>query len=393
MAWRIESSGPNADLDDALKAWRRDLEIRKGSRGLPGDESEARSVPALLRHGFTLRSPDVDAAVPSSSSTNTMSESKGDGLSRLGASTLGPPMLGGDASRGTRRPMRLFDNSAPGSPERALGHSSSFGSLRAHLQEPQSQPQASPDRPRGAYLAGLVGAGLRPSEHPDELVTSISRPAMSDPAQSLALSNQQVAKDEGPGAKHASLSQEEAARKLAETRLALREREQELKDLESPDGTEASDGEFWQEREVDDFTAMMTTPGSHEPTEVLRLRQELRAADERIASLEDRLKQRTCGHWMLAGSDEAPSDASTAVSCGLPFAAGTSEVHWNQRAQNLEIELRSESATAMEIQDRIHWLRSQLRKQPGLQDERVNSIRNLLADIADEVEAAAKSLY
>eukprot|EP00930_Biecheleria_cincta_P011440 TRINITY_DN11425_c0_g1_i1.p1 TRINITY_DN11425_c0_g1~~TRINITY_DN11425_c0_g1_i1.p1 ORF type:complete len:407 (-),score=71.33 TRINITY_DN11425_c0_g1_i1:17-1237(-) len=399
MAWKPASpfcgGGPTADLDDQLKAWRQDIENRKASRGVPGDVPGARSVPALFKHELPLRSLDFDdeelaAAGNTSSSMNPALEGKDEYHSKLGVFAFGPPLLGGRASSAgshvARQPMRLFEHSAPGSPERASALNGGLGSPSTALQEPQIQPQASPDRPRAAWLAGHSGLSLKAPAHPDELGTLDNATAQISELLVPVPMQEPLAREQGPRAPLASRSRDEAARKLAETRRALQEMEQELRDLDSTDGSQASDNELGQET----VETMMVTPAAGEPPEVMRLRQELFAADEQIANLEVRLKQHTYGHWLLAGSDEAPSDASTAVSCGLPSTAARSEVQWNQRAQSLELELRSEAATAMEIQDRIHWLRSQLRKQPGLQDERVNSIRNLLADIADDVEAAAK---
>lgn len=38
---------------------------------------------------------------------------------------------------------------------------------------------------------------------------------------------------------------------------------------------------------------------------------------------------------------------------------------------------------ATELQDRIHWLRAQLRRQPGLQDKRMQEIVVLLVELAE----------
>eukprot|EP00435_Cladocopium_sp_Y103_P032428 s1173_g8.t1 len=56
---------------------------------------------------------------------------------------------------------------------------------------------------------------------------------------------------------------------------------------------------------------------------------------------------------------------------------------WQQRAEVLRDELLRQSAIATETQDRIHWLRAQLRRQPGLQDKRMQEIVVLLVELAE----------
>ncbi|CAJ1459849.1 unnamed protein product [Effrenium voratum] len=58
---------------------------------------------------------------------------------------------------------------------------------------------------------------------------------------------------------------------------------------------------------------------------------------------------------------------------------------WQQRAEVLRDELLRQSAMATEVQDRIHWLRAQMQRQPGLQDKRMQEIVVLLAEIAEKV--------
>lgn len=78
---------------------------------------------------------------------------------------------------------------------------------------------------------------------------------------------------------------------------------------------------------------------------------------------------------------EAPSLASTA-----PTGPPSAEQIWQERARALEREIRCEAAQATELQDRIHWLRNQLRRQPHSQDERIVSINQMFKQIGDRLE-------
>jgi len=56
------------------------------------------------------------------------------------------------------------------------------------------------------------------------------------------------------------------------------------------------------------------------------------------------------------------------------------------RIQALEREIRSEAAMALELQDRIHWLRGQLRRQKDSRSEGIVSIKGLLDQIKGRLD-------
>ena len=97
------------------------------------------------------------------------------------------------------------------------------------------------------------------------------------------------------------------------------------------------------------------------------LEEELEHCRRRVTRLEQLAK----------APDEVFSDASTSASLA--------EDTWQQRAEALQDELARQSALVSELQDRIHWLKCQLRRQPGLQDKRMQEILQLLGHMAQLV--------
>ncbi|CAK9011240.1 unnamed protein product [Durusdinium trenchii] len=113
--------------------------------------------------------------------------------------------------------------------------------------------------------------------------------------------------------------------------------------------------------------------GLHNQLDMEQIEQELFDCKKRVARLEH-LNKIQIGY----GAEEAPSDASTSASFGV-------EDTWQQRAEALRDELLRQSAIVTELQDRIHWLRAQLRRQPGLQDKRMQEIVDTFAEMAEMV--------
>eukprot|EP00931_Biecheleriopsis_adriatica_P120326 TRINITY_DN95442_c0_g1_i1.p1 TRINITY_DN95442_c0_g1~~TRINITY_DN95442_c0_g1_i1.p1 ORF type:complete len:491 (+),score=97.61 TRINITY_DN95442_c0_g1_i1:32-1474(+) len=474
MALQASKSGlPEGDLERQLKAWRQDFESRKAGRPSTGSSLEAMAhSPSRELKGNLSRTLDFESSAgPRSSGAPAQGVTAG--LGRPGAETqLGVPRLGSgeDLETSQSRLSRLLHTPpAPTSPARAFMLNASMSeagsawgekSPSGTLVEPRPQPASSPERAKSSTLSrpvpgsltGTAGPGMagaerarlrREQDFPLELNRPPSLAAFTTPSPGASVpsmllptapaapsvpvsmasvdSTPAVSAVQPPLARkppvkeEVSFERERAAQRLVEVRRALAEREQELREMDSPEAAsqasdvdEDVDAEVWQEgdemyvafKDGDEMFVAVSPRSRAVPgtADALTLRQEIEAADARIARLEEQLSKAQLGgealgraYWLGASgtSEEAPSDASTAAS--LP--AFTSESHWHQRAQALELELRCQSATAMEIQDRIHWLRAQLRRQPGLQDDRVNSIRNLLADIADQVEAAALSQH
>jgi len=337
MTFQLAST--EGDLERQLKAWRRDLEARK-------------TVTASILAGRSL--PEADTATAVSDAADLLTPLRSLDFEGLGASDGGStglsgfaaPRLGEQSQARAPRPSPLFLSSGHSSPARPGDDVQLRGFLgaTASLLEPR-QPH-SPERP------------IRPSD-------SILGPG------ALLRSSRE--------AQPSSTLQEAQEKRLLEVRRALAEREKELRELDSPDASHSESG--------DDIWTGHDEDAELVPEELHQLRDELATLDASIAALEERLRQQGGSNWLAASqvSDEAPSDSSTAASNGPPL----SESQWSQRAQALEQELRSQSSAAMEIQDRIHWLRAQLRRQPSLEDPRVAAIRDMLLQIANQAQEMA----
>jgi len=198
--------------------------------------------------------------------------------------------------------------------------------------------------------------------------------------------------------------------RLLELRRSITERRQELQQLDAGGelpGCEISGDEAFMP------TASVMTLGdrirkeTEEREEVARLERALRDEDVHIAQLQGRLQRAQRAHaetrrgslvgmprrecsGKCGGASEAPSDVSTATSSSAALLMGEAQgeaQYWHEQAEMLESELRSEAAVALDVQDRIHWLRVQLQRQPGHDDERLVSIRSLLSQLADHAEA------
>lgn len=158
-------------------------------------------------------------------------------------------------------------------------------------------------------------------------------------------------------------------KRLREVRKQIAEYDQELDSLAKQEEEESDEGlaKLWESLGADQMI----------PTE--QLEQELAAVDKRVASLEDQLSRVRAGGAL---GDEAPSDASTSAT---PWGASLEDGAWQQKAEVLRDEVLRQSALATEIQDRIYWLRAQLRRQPGLHDRRVQEMVVLLAEMAEVV--------
>lgn len=132
-----------------------------------------------------------------------------------------------------------------------------------------------------------------------------------------------------------------------------------------------------------------------EEEEVRNLEAALAQTDSRIREGEEQLdavlhsgESRGASNFSATAADsggllmeQAPSLASTAPTGPLSV-----EQVWQDRAKALERDIRSESAQALELQDRIHWLRMQLRRQPNAQDDRVAGIQDLFEQIRGKLE-------
>lgn len=183
---------------------------------------------------------------------------------------------------------------------------------------------------------------------------------------------------------------------LVAVRGAASIREQELKELQLP-----SDLAEWGVSEAIDPSEEEAL--LREAEEVRRLEEAIQEADQCIEEYEGRLRiYDAAGGCTSSGEtngcsiekfgwrsgSEAPSLASTAPTSTAAGPA-SADTMWQDRAKALEREIRSESAMALELQDRIHWLRGQIRRQPGDQDERIIAIRKLFEQVRDKMDLLA----
>jgi len=190
------------------------------------------------------------------------------------------------------------------------------------------------------------------------------------------------------GAAFTSAGQEEVAalrRYLAAVQKEVRDRDHQLEELAerereaalggdgSPGAQDAAEVEEWLQREEE---------------EVQQLEAALAEADLRIRESEEQLqlddvlfREGIQARHHNPDAGEAPSLASTA-----PTGPPSAEQVWQERARALERDIRCEAAQALELQDRIHWLRTQLNKQPSAQDSRILSIREMFGQIQQKLE-------
>eukprot|EP00403_Amphidinium_massartii_P018782 CAMPEP_0178421842 /NCGR_PEP_ID=MMETSP0689_2-20121128/26860_1 /TAXON_ID=160604 /ORGANISM="Amphidinium massartii, Strain CS-259" /LENGTH=383 /DNA_ID=CAMNT_0020043375 /DNA_START=75 /DNA_END=1222 /DNA_ORIENTATION=- len=184
-------------------------------------------------------------------------------------------------------------------------------------------------------------------------------------------------------------------RLIAGMRTAIADRQQELEQLQRPQGA----GVFSDNSDCDDdgeddgyssdatydmhaAGASTTLPSglpAHEAASSLRkemhdqemlqaertaerLEGAIADADARIATLEMRLANAQA-QTQASTSARSSAAASTAVRIPGNSHLGGDDL-WQERAMALEREISAESSVALELQDRVHWLRAQLRKQP-----------------------------
>lgn len=165
------------------------------------------------------------------------------------------------------------------------------------------------------------------------------------------------------GAAAYTMEEDRVLRRLQQVRAAITRCDEEIRDL-----TQESESENGTTKVSARDTKLPWHFSSLDPHQV---EQELFECKKRVARLEQLNKLHT--GW---GAEEAPSDASTSASLGA-------DDTWQQRAEVLRDELQRQAAIAIELQDRIHWLREQLRRQPGLQDKRMQEVVVLLVELAE----------
>jgi hypothetical protein len=168
------------------------------------------------------------------------------------------------------------------------------------------------------------------------------------------------------------------------------------------------------DRELQDFDAKHIQAGTLRTERIDEVEEELRKEEEQVRQLEDALRNadicikeseeklqlglhgvtpltnvaghsNQCEAAVAAVSSRASSQASTALT-QVPSA----EQIWQERARALEREIQCEAAQALELQDRIHWLRAQIRKQPSAQDARMMSIQSMFGQIRNRLDSMSK---
>eukprot|EP00929_Paragymnodinium_shiwhaense_P091782 TRINITY_DN51685_c0_g1_i1.p1 TRINITY_DN51685_c0_g1~~TRINITY_DN51685_c0_g1_i1.p1 ORF type:complete len:530 (-),score=140.44 TRINITY_DN51685_c0_g1_i1:4-1593(-) len=124
-----------------------------------------------------------------------------------------------------------------------------------------------------------------------------------------------------------------------------------------------------------------------EAEEVQRLEDALAQANDYVAGLEELAGMPFAG--TLSDSAAASVFASKALSLyGKAGLSSMKDAALQEKARALERDIRSEAATAMELQDRIHWLRGQLRRQAGPNGDDMDAIKEMLVQIRDRLDAA-----
>jgi len=191
----------------------------------------------------------------------------------------------------------------------------------------------------------------------------------------------------------ANASQQEVAalrRYLAAVQREISDRDRQLEDLAEQ---ERLLEEFDGEEDAVEGGAEVEEWLRSEEEQVKELQAALTEADLRIRESEEQLQlgqahqQGTASSSAVAvRASEAPSLASTA-----PTGPTSVEQVWQDRAKALERDIRCEAAQALELQDRIHWLRTQLWRQPTPEDERVLAIKDLFEQIQERVKELSKS--
>lgn len=261
----------------------------------------------------------------------------------------------------------------------------------------------------GGSFRGLASAASVPSLPTAEPLTP-SRPlrrpasppsaAMGDPlgfsAASASRASDRSGASGGGGAPSSAGHEEVAAlrRYLATVQREVADRDRQLQELDAQEAFMARDlgGGSGAEPAID-VEVDVEEELRREEEQVQQLEAALAEADLRIRESEEQLRldeapardraglSRGASPCAATRGSEAPSLASTA-----PTGPPSAEQVWQERARALEKEIRCEAAQATELQDRIHWLRGQLRRQPHSQDERIVAIRQLFKQIGDRLE-------
>lgn len=378
------------ELEQQLRDWRRDLETRRAARH-PG-----LSPPQI---GRTDQGPCLEVGAASSSGRgleawHRRSQAAETGLLR---SSSPPPGCSGGWGSGLSARANTPSQSSSQLHLRCLPAAPEPGNC-PEVQLPIGQAQGRPQLPE---LDPFRGNCSRPTCHFGLQADS-----------SLAVASQlKEFKEKAERAPTSDIcdSEQRQFMRLLELRRSIAAHKQELQLLDAggelPSYDLSGDESFMP-------TASVMTLGdrirkeTEEREEVARLERAVRDEDVHIAQLQGRLQRAQRAHaetcrgplvgtsrreciGKCGGASEAPSDASTATSSSAALVGeAQGEVqYWHEQAEMLERELRSEAAVALDVQDRIHWLRVQLRRQPGDEDERLITIRSLLSQLADYAEA------
>lgn len=373
------------ELEQQLRDWRRDLETRRAARH-PG-----LSPPQIRR---TDQGPCLEVGAASSSGRGLEAWHRRSQAAEIGLlkSRSPPPGCSGGWGSGLSARANTPSQSSSQPHLRCLPAAPEPGNC-PEVQQPTSRAQGRPQLPE-----------------PDPFRGNCSRPTCHFGLQSdssLAIASQLrefKEKAERTAISDSCDSEQRQFMRLLELRKSIAAHKQELQLLDAggelPSCDLSGDESFMP-------TASVMTLGdrirkeTEEREEVARLERAVRDEDVHIAQLQGRLQRaqrahaETCRgnasftHGKCGGASEAPSDASTATSSSAALVGETQgEVqYWHEQAEMLERELRSEAAVALDVQDRIHWLRVQLRRQPGDDDERLITIRSLLSQLADHAEA------
>lgn len=337
----LAEASPN-DLKQVLKAYRHKVEARKATKF--GAERHPPSE-------ATAASREVFAGERASEQTRSSPFSESEGLLRSGrCGSLPAPQLGTGEVQPRFSP--LLDLNTPASP---ISNARAY-MLNASLSEPgagggAASPQPvlkEPTNSQRPVQASPKGQGTGFAQYQDKL-----------PLPSLFPRDEWVTRDQAAvkgSVAPCTVEEDRVLRRLQQVRAATVRCDEELRELA-------------QESESENGTKVGATA---KELDLHQVEQELVECKKRVARLEQ-LNKLNAGSW---GAEEAPSDASTSASLGL-------DETWQQRAEVLRDELLRQSAIATELQDRIHWLRAQLRRQPGLQDKRMQEIVVLLVELAE----------
>lgn len=397
------------DLEQQLREWRRDFEARRAVQ-YPGLSPSAVVAQKLGARALTPRSaeehapsasserrrPGLDTLIAAGKELDFKQSSEYSGLRQGDAGSRLPsaPRLGGHAT--PPQSVGQYGVSLPLSPSTPRGQPEgvclpqSPGSLNPPRPSSPASRTAPSGRPWGWVDQGPSPLPSSASQQRPQPVLSPDRLGNSGPG-GPGGPGDRPGSPRGYGGISGSSGSSPQQGRLAELRRAIAEREKELRNLDLRE--EQMPRELSGDADAGDRVL------AADQASILHLQRDIQDTDAHLIELEARWQRAQQASSESAGEKsfemrrgllgwgaiESLSDASTVASSS---AAVINEAQQQERAQALERDIRCEAAVALDIQDRVHWLRAQLRRQPGHQDTRIVAIQTLLAQLSERVGEA-----